>query len=94
MMLRLAGENSCLDKRPQKSLHLELTKLDSWKVILFSVCCTGKQRSNNIRVNMVYYFTSNTVSPAAFIYMGKDKVESKHPPRAAHVWSTHEMNIV
>jgi hypothetical protein len=30
---------------------------------------------------MVYYFTSNTVSPDAFIYVGKDKVESKslHP---------------
>lgn len=27
---------------------------------------------------MVYYFTSNTVSPAAFIYVGKDKVESKN----------------
>jgi hypothetical protein len=26
---------------------------------------------------MVYYFTSNTVSPAAFIYVGKDKVESE-----------------
>jgi len=26
---------------------------------------------------MVYYFTSNVVSPAAFIYVGKDKVESR-----------------
>jgi predicted ribosome quality control (RQC) complex YloA/Tae2 family protein len=26
---------------------------------------------------MVYYFTSNVVSPSAFIYVGKDKVESK-----------------
>jgi hypothetical protein len=25
---------------------------------------------------MVYYFTSNEVTPAAFIYVGKDKVES------------------
>ena len=25
---------------------------------------------------MVYYFTSNTTDPAAFIYVGKDKVES------------------
>jgi len=25
---------------------------------------------------MVYYFSSNTVSPSAFIYVGKDKVES------------------
>jgi hypothetical protein len=25
---------------------------------------------------MVYYFSSNTTSPAAFIYVGKDKVES------------------
>lgn len=26
---------------------------------------------------MVYYFTSSTVSPAAFIYVGKDKVENE-----------------
>lgn len=26
---------------------------------------------------MVFYFTSNVVAPAAYIYMGKDKVESK-----------------
>lgn len=26
---------------------------------------------------MVYYFTSNAVTPSAFIYVGKDKVESK-----------------
>jgi hypothetical protein len=25
---------------------------------------------------MVYYFSSNTVTPSAFIYVGKDKVES------------------
>jgi hypothetical protein len=25
---------------------------------------------------MVYYFTSNVVDPPAFIYVGKDKVES------------------
>lgn len=30
--------------------------------------------------NMVFYFTSNVVSPAAYIYMGKDKVESKEHP--------------
>lgn len=26
---------------------------------------------------MVYYFTSKVVSPSAYIYMGKDKVESR-----------------
>jgi hypothetical protein len=26
---------------------------------------------------MVYYFTSNVVLPSAYIYMGKDKVESR-----------------
>lgn len=26
---------------------------------------------------MVFYFTSTTVDPPAFIYVGKDKVESK-----------------
>lgn len=25
---------------------------------------------------MVYYFTSNVVSPSAYIYVGKDKFES------------------
>jgi hypothetical protein len=29
---------------------------------------------------MVYYFTSNTVTPSAFIYVGKDKVESNTLP--------------
>lgn len=28
---------------------------------------------------MVYYFTSNVVSPSAFIYVGKDKFESTPP---------------
>jgi hypothetical protein len=28
---------------------------------------------------MVYYFTSNAVSPSAFIYVGKDKFESMLP---------------
>lgn len=27
---------------------------------------------------MVYYYTSNVVSPSAFIYVGKDKFESMH----------------
>lgn len=27
---------------------------------------------------MVYYFTSSVVSPEAFIYVGKDKVESEY----------------
>ena len=26
---------------------------------------------------MVYYFTSNVVQPSAFIYVGKDKFESR-----------------
>lgn len=26
---------------------------------------------------MVYYFTSNTVTPSAYVYVGKDKVESE-----------------
>lgn len=30
---------------------------------------------------MVYYFTSNTVTPSAFIYVGKDKVESMYSLR-------------
>lgn len=31
---------------------------------------------------MVYYFTSNVVSPSAFIYVGKDKFESASPAAA------------
>jgi hypothetical protein len=30
-------------------------------------------------VAMVYYFTSNVVSPSAFLYVGKDKFESMPP---------------
>ncbi|KAF2645245.1 DUF814-domain-containing protein [Massarina eburnea CBS 473.64] len=33
---------------------------------------------------MVYYFSSNTVSPSAFIYVGKDKVENEE--LIAHGW--------
>jgi hypothetical protein len=33
---------------------------------------------------MVYYFTSTTVSPSAFIYVGKDKVENED--LIAHGW--------
>ncbi|KAF2172954.1 hypothetical protein M409DRAFT_49457 [Zasmidium cellare ATCC 36951] len=33
---------------------------------------------------MVFYFTSNVVSPAAYIYMGKDKVENED--LIAHGW--------
>lgn len=34
-----------------------------------------KRDKNNSK--MVYYFTSNVVDPSAFVYVGKDKVESK-----------------
>ncbi|THW12528.1 DUF814-domain-containing protein [Aureobasidium pullulans] len=33
---------------------------------------------------MVYYFTSNVISPSAYIYMGKDKVENED--LIAHGW--------
>jgi hypothetical protein len=33
---------------------------------------------------MVLYFTSNIVEPAAFIYVGKDKVESTAPRPIPH----------
>lgn len=32
-------------------------------------------------VSMVYYFTSTAIDPPAFIYVGKDKVESKSQRR-------------
>jgi hypothetical protein len=37
-------------------------------------------------VKMVYYHTSNIVKPAAYIYVGKDKVESATPalPTSLH----------
>jgi hypothetical protein len=31
---------------------------------------------HHLPTEMVYYFTSNVVDPSAFIYVGKDKVES------------------
>jgi hypothetical protein len=37
---------------------------------------------------MVYYFTSSTVSPAGFIYVGKDKVESKYMQLGRRIEST------
>ena len=37
---------------------------------------------------MVYYFTSNTVKPSAYIYVGKDKVESAIPALPTHVKHT------
>lgn len=36
------------------------------------------QRAIPTRPKMVYYFSSNTVTPSAFIYVGKDKVESEY----------------
>lgn len=33
--------------------------------------------SRTVLCKMVYYFTSKVVDPPAFIYVGKDKVESK-----------------
>lgn len=39
----------------------------------------SRQGVRHTLLSMVYYFTSNVVSPAAFIYVGKDKVESTSP---------------
>jgi hypothetical protein len=40
----------------------------------------ARQQESPLRLaKMVYYFTSNTVTPSAFIYVGKDKVESMPP---------------
>lgn len=33
---------------------------------------------------MVYYFTSTVVDPSGFIYVGKDKFESKSTTRAGY----------
>lgn len=38
---------------------------------------------------MVYYFTSNVVEPAAFVYVGKDKVESMSYMRKPHTIIVH-----
>lgn len=37
---------------------------------------------------MVYYFTSNVVKPSAYIYVGKDKVESATPALPTHLIHT------
>jgi hypothetical protein len=39
-------------------------------------------------VTMVYYFTSNAVKPSAYIYVGKDKVESAIPASPTHLKHT------
>lgn len=52
--------------------------------------------------NMVYYFTSNVVSPSACIYVGKDKVESMRSSNTnldnghsvyGHVWYSSSLGI-
>ena len=48
---------------------------------------------------MVYYYTSSTVSPAAYIYAGKDKFESKNSisvdsksyTKIPHRWRSHQV---
>lgn len=42
-----------------------------------SVYSIPETQSSSERATMVYYFTSNVVDPPAFIYVGKDKVESQ-----------------
>jgi hypothetical protein len=47
------------------------------------ICLTYTSYHTRVRlqhiVKMVYYHTSNIVKPAAYIYVGKDKVESAIP---------------
>jgi hypothetical protein len=56
---------------------------DFFATVAIETNCAGniklcdKDYGNILKTKMVYYFTSNTVSPDAFIYVGKDKVESK-----------------
>lgn len=38
---------------------------------------------------MVFYFISNVVDPPAYIYMGKDKVESRTTPKRTINFPTH-----
>lgn len=40
---------------------------------------------------MVYYFTSNVVTPSAFVYVGKDKVESKSLLLSLKAHTDHEI---
>jgi hypothetical protein len=42
---------------------------------------------------MVFYFTSAIVKPAAYIYVGKDKVESA-TPASIHLHSTAHANFL
>jgi hypothetical protein len=43
---------------------------------------------------MVLYFTSTTVDPPAFIYVGKDKVESElHPHLPFHPIPLHPLRL-
>lgn len=49
---------------------------------------TFPSSSSKSECKMVFYFTSNIVDPPAFIYVGKDKVESK-PHAAIHTAQEH-----
>ena len=42
---------------------------------------------------MVYYFTSTAIDPAAFLYVGKDKVESKYHSTKLGVSKKEQMRI-
>jgi hypothetical protein len=48
--------------------------------------CVGVDQSK-LTFKMVYYFTSNTTTPSAFIYVGKDKVESENQSICAQLHS-------
>ena len=69
----------------QKAAFFSLSCLACLQLPKFDLTCNiersvsiGQSRDVSQSAKMVYYFTSNTVSPAAFVYVGKDKVESEN----------------
>jgi len=54
----------------KKKLH------ECWSQLCRIRCTLSPFPTAHSTHKMVYYFTSNTVSPSAHIYVGKDKVES------------------
>ena len=65
-----------------RSLLLLLSSILSFSVLHVKVIqdtpySQTRHISRTVLCKMVYYFTSKVVDPPAFIYVGKDKVESK-----------------
>jgi hypothetical protein len=55
-----------------------LVKFTFLQIVLPNRTPASVEYQPHLAIKMVHYFTSNTTTPSAFIYVGKDKVESEH----------------